>query len=913
MSNYVSVWGDATHAGSGQGFFSSLTCRNHWPVNIPTQPAESAPRIQVQAEGGFGVGNTVEPLFGDKKGDTAPDAGGAPFTPVSGSAPAKPSGGAMTEIAHMKHSHANTILQKTDGSFWGWGYDLYGDVGLGRVFSTAAEPDYAYRSEYETATPFRLVALENAIAALGTTATAIATEGAPHTLIKLANGMVLAFGGNLEGQLGNGFEGEQAVTLHPPRTKGSLTEKEWAEYQAERHREVVEYYEKNLWRPAGRFPKLVQTAGPANEPIIGVNVLEHVTMVSVGSQMSLFVTEPEAGHQKLYYAGQSIGAKVAYATEDTRLAKLRGGTVGTPSGPKITAIACGQNASLLLLSDGTVCTVGGGAGGLAGTGVERTTNEVLTGGGEFVSEVTLPEKAVAIAVSFYHALVVLEKGRVMAWGSNKEGAVGNGENLLSAPVKGTIVTTPQFVIDGVEAGSGKPPSATFGKELGSGSVKVVGIAAGGEEQHGNATIGGNTSIALMSDGTVRTWGFGNTGIIGNLLREDSSVAREPGRVAVAGSEPNLTVTNATAVFASVSTCAVLRTGSLPETPLTISAAGGTGEILVTWQPSTPVPELAEIKWLIEWSKVDAETISSHFVSAGEPGEPLSYLITGLVPGGHYEIQVNGRFTPEKYTIESATPVGGGKQEVVLKLAPLGEKQREEPGWEFAYQRQQEYHPLPTQAEAKTKQSKSEGAEGPAEKDVWRQSRELKGRTPTFPIPPLTVVSESFYKEEVLGEAFINELKALAGVNAEKTTRTGTAGKYVYHLIKEDVLTGEVLHYALTTTGGAKGTGLNTVEGTWESLYGVRYLADVVASSREEVEASVIPPTIAVFRHHASHATMPAMKPRRGMLKLKRQLAHMTAKTRRTTITTPKRKAQMPDRPRRALLESSKRSAEFYGS
>jgi alpha-tubulin suppressor-like RCC1 family protein len=86
--------------------------------------------------------------------------------------------------------------------------------------------------------------------------------------------------------------------------------------------------------------------------------------------------------------------------------------------------------------------------------------------------------AVDLAAGEQHSLALLHDGRVVAWGANTDGQLGNGTRAASA--------VPVFV---------KAPNGTNGQLTG-----VTDLAADS-----------NTSVALRKDGTVVVWGRANSG------------------------------------------------------------------------------------------------------------------------------------------------------------------------------------------------------------------------------------------------------------------------------------------------------------------------------------------------------------------------------------------------------------------
>jgi len=133
----------------------------------------------------------------------------------------------------------------------------------------------------------------------------------------------------------------------------------------------------------------------------------------------------------------------------------------------VVGIASGTNHSLALRSDGTVCSWGANSVGQLGNGTTTNSNTPVT-----VSGLT---DVVSIAGGDAHSLALRADGTVRSWGSNDAGQLGNG----TAPDSNMPVTV-------------------------SGLTDVVGLAGGSRH-----------SLALKSDGTVRSWGSNDSGQLGN--------------------------------------------------------------------------------------------------------------------------------------------------------------------------------------------------------------------------------------------------------------------------------------------------------------------------------------------------------------------------------------------------------------
>ncbi|KAL0210456.1 hypothetical protein RCL1_004892 [Eukaryota sp. TZLM3-RCL] len=166
----------------------------------------------------------------------------------------------------------------------------------------------------------------------------------------------------------------------------------------------------------------------------------------------------------------------------------------------VVVLSTGTSHSAALLDDGTVKTWGWGANGRLGHGDEE--NELRP---KTVDGIT---DAVSISCGYAHTLVIRSNGQVLAFGYNYYGTLGDGTT--------TSRNSPVNVVD---------------------LYDVIAISAGGYH-----------SLALRSDGTVLSWGYQISGRLGRTPTTDSPSNR-PGLVPnlinvvtiSAGSDHNLAV------------------------------------------------------------------------------------------------------------------------------------------------------------------------------------------------------------------------------------------------------------------------------------------------------------------------------------------------------------------------------------
>jgi len=284
------------------------------------------------------------------------------------------------------------------------------------------------------------------------TAAILALAGAHGALASAATGGVLAAGENNDGQLGNGTQ----IGSSLPTPVSGLSDVISVEGHAQGALALLGDGTVDAWG-SNEFGQLGNgSAEPSLFPT-PVSGLSEVTAVSSYGQFCLALL--------------ADGTVVSWGLNDH--GQLGDGTTENSDVPvpvsglsNVVAIAAGEAHSLALLSNGTVMAWGSNAHGQLGSKESSTTPVPVEG----LSGVT------AIAAGAAHSLALTSAGAVRAWGEGAYGQLGNGATIDSGvPV----------------AVSGLPSN-------------VVAISGGARH-----------SIALLADGTVKAWGGGEFGQLGN--------------------------------------------------------------------------------------------------------------------------------------------------------------------------------------------------------------------------------------------------------------------------------------------------------------------------------------------------------------------------------------------------------------
>jgi alpha-tubulin suppressor-like RCC1 family protein len=153
--------------------------------------------------------------------------------------------------------------------------------------------------------------------------------------------------------------------------------------------------------------------------------------------------------------------------------------VSVPGLAGISAIAAGNGHVLALLSNGTVRAWGNNGNGQLGNGTTTDSSLPTT-----VNTQSLNGPVLAIAAGRLHSLALLAGAGIKGWGNNSDGQLGNG-------------------------GTNSP--RVFPVSVSTGAETAIMIEAGGSH-----------SVALLVNGTVRTWGRNNNGQLGDGTTVDRS-------------------------------------------------------------------------------------------------------------------------------------------------------------------------------------------------------------------------------------------------------------------------------------------------------------------------------------------------------------------------------------------------------
>ena len=385
-----------------------------------------------------------------------------------------------------------SVAVKADGTVWGWGNNLYGQVGNGG----GPTPVLA---------PAQVGSIEGVVAV---------AAGSAHALAVDASGGVWSWGWNKSGQLGNGTKDLETSPVQVVGLSNVSAVAAGVDHSLALRKDGTVW----AWGAAAKG-QLGNGSFFGDQTVpVPVSALFGVVAIAAGDLHSLAVKDDGTVWG---WGLNDIGQLGEPSSENKSV------PVQVPGVSGAVAVAAGDDDSFALLADGTVVSWGNNSIGQLGNGtMSPADTATLPGPVAALSEVA------AISIGSYHGLALGKSGLVTGWGDNGSGQIGNGDT--------SVRRTPKRV-DGVSAKAaagavscGYHDSAVLGGDgvlrawglglfggVGDGSVAVrtfpteVGLPGVADVANGYAH-----TLALTEDGSVWAWGYGKDGQLGTGFTVD---------------------------------------------------------------------------------------------------------------------------------------------------------------------------------------------------------------------------------------------------------------------------------------------------------------------------------------------------------------------------------------------------------
>jgi alpha-tubulin suppressor-like RCC1 family protein len=297
----------------------------------------------------------------------------------------------------------------------------------------------------------------------GSVRSAPSTSAVVTHVVTAAGGALRAWGSGVDGQLGDGTFASRNAPAAVQGLTGDVVAVAggWAHSVALKADGTVWAWGLNSNSQLGIGDTSIVRAGTP----VQVADLSDVVSIAVGSQHAIALKADGTVWVWGYNGAGQLGTGTHVNESRPRMLNL----------PAVAAIAAGGSHSVALLIDRSVMTWGDNTFGQLGVGVDRaalpSSPTPMT-----IDPSYLPQQITAVAAGGDHTLA-LNSTQVMAWGYNQQGQVGDG---------------------------------SFTNRL-----RPVLVPALANETSVAIAAGGTHSLALLTDGTVRTWGANSWGQLGN--------------------------------------------------------------------------------------------------------------------------------------------------------------------------------------------------------------------------------------------------------------------------------------------------------------------------------------------------------------------------------------------------------------
>lgn len=261
----------------------------------------------------------------------------------------------------------------------------------------------------------------------GKTVVAI-SAGSSFSLALCSDGTIAAWGAGASGQLGNNITANSSVPVLVS-TSGALSGKTVVEVSAGGTHSLALCADGTLvaWgnNSEGQFGN-GSTAGspvPVIVPSAGALAGKVVSGISAGGYHSLAIADGQAvswGSNNYSEGRLGIGSTIGNSLVPVAVV-----STGILSGKTVTSVAAGSFHSMALCSDGTVTTWGGNGSGALGDNSSSTRTSPV---GVFQSAAFSGKTVIGVVAGNSFSIAQFSDGTLAAWGSNDSGQLGNNSS-----------------------------------------------------------------------------------------------------------------------------------------------------------------------------------------------------------------------------------------------------------------------------------------------------------------------------------------------------------------------------------------------------------------------------------------------------------------------------------------------------
>ena len=496
----------------------------------------------------------------------------------------------LLDITAISSGQYHSMALKSDGSVWAWGNDTYGQLGNGTTAPNSLSPQQVIDLSNViaiSAGASHSVALRNdgtvwawgyngrgevgdstsshrysPVQVVGLTNVSAISAGNSHNLALLSNGTVWAWGANFSGSIGDGTTSHQHSPIQVNGVSNILS------ISAGNYYSLAQSADGTFWgwglNSSGQLGDGTATSAPSPIEIALPNTLSLIdtgethttamladgTLLSWGGNgtgqlgngvMSVIVTSPvtAVGINLVDANNPPIAIAILNASAVAQNLVTLDGSGSHDNAGSITTYSWSQlSGSTVTLSDAAAVSPTFTAPDVSALETLAFRLEVTDNNGATVvaqAEIAIypqssPPITAKIVAGYADIFGLKENGTLWAWGNNNYGQLGNG-SYDNAPLPVQVTTFPNSVMD---IAAGESHSAAL---LSNGSVWTWGYNNNGQLGDGtifsrnlpeqikgvaNATrivSGRYHTMALLADGTIRSWGSNFSGRLGDGTSE----------------------------------------------------------------------------------------------------------------------------------------------------------------------------------------------------------------------------------------------------------------------------------------------------------------------------------------------------------------------------------------------------------
>jgi alpha-tubulin suppressor-like RCC1 family protein len=396
----------------------------------------------------------------------------------------------ITDAIAISAGASFSMALRSDGTVMVWGDNGVGEFGLGTS------------TPVNSSTPLQVPGVSGIIAI---------AAGRWHALALRADGLVMAWGNNLNGQLGNGSIPVAPFTIFAPDVVSSLTGVIAIAAGTDHNLAVRDDGSVWAWGSNGSGQLGLGSSGAAVPSASRTKTVIDIVAVSASQSHSLAVRKDGTMWAWGSNSNGQMGNGASGGPPVSTPVQVQGVSGGL-------AVAAGQLNSVGLGDDGTVWTWGDNANGALGNGTGLSSILPV--------QMTNVTGAIGISGGFNYSACVRSSGIVSGWGGNNVAQLGNG--ATSPPTAVAVQATGVSTATSIAAGGGHVLALLTGGGvvawgangsgvIGNGTSGTTVVSAVPASTPSNITAvaaGFNLSLAIRGNGDLYAWGENSSGTIG---------------------------------------------------------------------------------------------------------------------------------------------------------------------------------------------------------------------------------------------------------------------------------------------------------------------------------------------------------------------------------------------------------------